>query len=139
MLLLVSEGKFTKKKPLLQTFPNISSKIDYLWNITATFARFHKILPEKLYTISLKFHFSRHLVPVHAWNLAIPPDNCNATQKIVPSNREARRNDPIFAWTCIIWVICMLSFYALFCNILIEKFQNCSTWTGCLAQYMPLF
>ena len=129
MLLLVSEGKFTKKKPLLQTFPNISSKIDYLWNITATFARFHKILPEKLYTISLKFHFSRHLVPVHAWNLAILPDNCNATQKIVPSNREVRRNDPIFAWTCIIWVICMLSFYALFCNILIEKFQNCSPRT----------
>ena len=80
-----------------------------------------------------------HLVPVHACNLAILPDNCNATQKIVPSNREARRNGPIFTWTCIIWVICMLQFYALFCNILIEKFQNCSLRTGCLAQYMALF
>ena len=139
MLLLVSEDKFTKKKLLLQTFPNKSSKIDYLWNITTTFARFRKILPKNLYTISLRFHLSRHLVPVHACNLAILPDNCNATQNIVPSNREARRNDPIVTWTCIIWSICMLSFYALFCNILIEKSQNCSPWTGRFAQYMPLF
>ena len=139
MLLLVSECKFTKRKLLLQTFPNKSSKIDYQWNISTTFARFHKFLPEKLYTISLKFYLSRHLVPVHSYNLAILPDNCNATQKIFPLNREARRNDPIFTWICIIWVIFMLQFYGLFCNILIEKFQNCSPRTGRLAQYTPLF
>ena len=126
MLLLVAECNFTKEKLLLQTCPNKSSKIDYQWNSATTFERSHRLLPGKLYTNSLKLYLSCHLVPVHACNLALLPDNCNATQKIFPSNWEARRNDPIFTWAYFIWVICMLQFYALFCIILIEKFQNYS-------------
>ena len=62
---------FTKKKFLLLTFSNKSSKIDYQWNITITyFAMFHRILLAKLYTNPLKFRPSRRLVPVHGCNLA---------------------------------------------------------------------
>ena len=44
MLLPIAEYNFTKKKFLLQTFSNKSSKINYKWNITIiNFVRLHRI------------------------------------------------------------------------------------------------
>ena len=69
MLLLIAECNFTKKKLLLQTFSNKSSKIDYQWNIAITY--FVRILSGKLYTNFLNFYPSHRLVLVHGCNLAL--------------------------------------------------------------------
>ena len=56
MLLLIAKCNFTKKKFLLQTFSNKSSKIDYQRNITITYyAKLHIILLAKLYANPLNF------------------------------------------------------------------------------------
>ena len=79
MLLLIAECNFAKKKFLLQTFFNKASKIDYQRNITTTYsARPCRSLSAKLYNNPLKFHLSSRLVPVHGFNLALLPDNCDA-------------------------------------------------------------
>ena len=72
VLLLIAECSFIKKKFLLQTFSNKSSKIDYQWNIIITyFAKLYRILSAKLYTVPLKFHPLCRLVQVHGYNLAL--------------------------------------------------------------------
>ena len=79
MCLLIAECKFTKNKFLVKPFSNKPSKIDYQWNIAATFfGKPQRFLSVKLYTNPLKFHLSRRLVPVHGCNLALLPDNSNA-------------------------------------------------------------
>ena len=78
MLLLIAECDFTKKKILLQTFPNKSSKTDYPKKQYNNALPGLRLLLEKLCTSSLKFHLSRFLVPVNGCNLALLPDNCNA-------------------------------------------------------------
>ena len=66
------------------------------------------------------------------------------TKKIFPSNRNARRNDSIFTWAYFIWILLMRGnfihclFRKIFCNILIQKFQNYSPRIGCLALCMTL-
>ena len=78
MLLLIAECDFTKKKILLQTFPNKSSKTDYPKKQYNNALPGLRLLLAKLCTNSLKFHLSRFLLPVNGCNLALLPDNCNA-------------------------------------------------------------
>ena len=78
MLLLIAECDFTKKKILLQTFPNKSSKTDYQKKQYNNLLRGLRLLLAKLCTNPLKFHLSRFLVPVNRCNLALLPYNCNA-------------------------------------------------------------
>ena len=67
-------------KKLLQRFSYKSSKNDYHLNITITqFAMLHRILSAKPYTNHLKFHPLCCLLPMHGCNLALLPDNYNAT------------------------------------------------------------
>ena len=69
---------------------------------------------------------------------------CNATQKIYLSNRKAREitlflTGPKLPASFVSCNFIHYIFRKVFCNILIQKFQNSSTRTGCLALYISLF
>ena len=79
MLLLIAECSFIKKKFLLHSFSNESSKIDHQWNFTTTlFCKASQNSFSKILYQSSKISPSRHVVPVHGCNLRLLPDNCNA-------------------------------------------------------------
>ena len=59
MLLLIAKYNFTRKKFLLQTFPNKSTKIDYQYN---------NLFCKGSDFFQWKFHVSRRLVPVNGCN-----------------------------------------------------------------------
>ena len=162
--MLIAECNFTKKTFLLQTFSNKSSKIDYQWNITTTHsARPHRLVSAKIYTTPLKFGTSARMLIIvmlkrsmhnslHSrFFLVFCLSFFLKGRHFLMLHRtffyQIEKQEEITLYlpgpTLFVSFVCCNVMHDLsrkvFCNILIQKFQNYTPRTGCLARYISLF